>query len=79
MNVGDLVRINPGIDRRAKAKYIFQHIMDNNLIGIVTERKLLYYSEFEGEVFEITVQWNDGTFSELSEKYLEILSGKNNN
>jgi hypothetical protein len=78
MNIGDLVRVDPNVDRRTKSKFIFQHILNNNLIGIVTERKLLYYSKYEGEVFELTVQWNDGTFSDLSEKYLEVISGKNN-
>ena len=75
MEIGDLVILRKDIDRRTRIKFVFNHIVENNLIGIITEKRPLYYSKFEGQISEMTIRWNDGTLSDMSEKYLEILNG----
>lgn len=75
MEIGDLVILRKDIDRRARVKYIFSHIIENNLIGIITEKRNLYFSQYTGQVYEVTIRWSDGTHSDMSEKYLEKVNG----
>jgi hypothetical protein len=74
MNVGELVVLKKSLDYEIRIKYIFNHIIENKLIGIIIEKRKLYYSQYEGQIYELVISWSDGTFSEMSEKYLEPLN-----
>jgi hypothetical protein len=75
MHIGDLVILSKSISQRSGIKYIFEYILQNNLIGIITDKRPLYYSKYEGQVYELTIRWSDGSMSDMSEKYLERLNG----
>ena len=57
-------------------KYTLQHLLEQKLIGMIISKNELYYSKYEGAIYECTVRWADGTLSDLSEKYLEIVDGQ---